>query len=97
MPFISTVHYRQFVGLISGKTKSKSSVHQKTQRSVSEKKVPRSSTGQVASRAFTFRELAAATKNFTAELFLGEGGFGQVYKGIVKGDQVGSPVYEIHY
>ncbi|KAF3954248.1 hypothetical protein CMV_020386 [Castanea mollissima] len=30
---------------------------------------------------FTFRELAAATKNFRADCLLGEGGFGRVYKG----------------
>ncbi|XP_041025771.1 probable serine/threonine-protein kinase PBL7 [Juglans microcarpa x Juglans regia] len=38
---------------------------------------------------FTFRELAAATRNFRAECFLGEGGFGRVYKGRLEGtDQV---------
>lgn len=30
---------------------------------------------------FAFRELAAATKYFRADCLLGEGGFGQVYKG----------------
>ncbi|XP_050206377.1 serine/threonine-protein kinase PBS1 [Mercurialis annua] len=35
----------------------------------------------IASQTFTFRELAAATKNFRQESFLGEGGFGRVYKG----------------
>ncbi|KAE8686889.1 Serine/threonine-protein kinase PBS1 [Hibiscus syriacus] len=37
--------------------------------------------GQIAAQIFTFRELAAATKNFRPESFLGEGGFGHVYKG----------------
>ncbi|KAL1816847.1 hypothetical protein ACET3Z_019421 [Daucus carota] len=32
-------------------------------------------------QTFTFRELAAATKNFRPECLLGEGGFGRVYKG----------------
>ncbi|CAN1313639.1 Serine/threonine-protein kinase PBS1, partial [Linum perenne] len=32
-------------------------------------------------QTFTFRELAVATKNFRPESFLGEGGFGRVYKG----------------
>ncbi|KAK8561536.1 hypothetical protein V6N12_048602 [Hibiscus sabdariffa] len=36
---------------------------------------------QIAAQIFTFRELAAATKNFRPESFLGEGGFGHVYKG----------------
>lgn len=35
----------------------------------------------IAAHTFTFRELAAATKNFRPECFLGEGGFGCVYKG----------------
>jgi hypothetical protein len=30
---------------------------------------------------FTYHDLKAATKNFLPELFLGEGGFGSVYKG----------------
>jgi len=33
--------------------------------------------------AFTLDELKAATKNFSAANFLGEGGFGPVYKGFV--------------
>jgi len=37
--------------------------------------------GQIAAQTFTFRELAAATKNFRPQSFLGEGGFGRVYKG----------------
>ncbi|XP_042393772.1 serine/threonine-protein kinase PBS1-like isoform X1 [Zingiber officinale] len=35
----------------------------------------------ISAHTFTFRELAAATKNFRDEYFLGEGGFGCVYKG----------------
>ncbi|KAL1548501.1 Serine/threonine-protein kinase pbl27 [Salvia divinorum] len=35
----------------------------------------------IAAQIFTFRELAAATKNFRPESLLGEGGFGRVYKG----------------
>lgn len=37
--------------------------------------------GQIAAQTFTFRELVAATKNFRPESFIGEGGFGRVYKG----------------
>lgn len=33
---------------------------------------------------FTFRELATATKNFRDETFIGQGGFGIVYKGKIE-------------
>ncbi|XP_043709893.1 serine/threonine-protein kinase PBL27 isoform X2 [Telopea speciosissima] len=39
------------------------------------------STAHIAAQTFTFRELAAATKNFRQDCQLGEGGFGRVYKG----------------
>jgi len=35
----------------------------------------------IAAQTFTFRELAAATRNFRGDYLLGEGGFGRVYKG----------------
>ncbi|KAG0446948.1 hypothetical protein HPP92_028588 [Vanilla planifolia] len=41
----------------------------------------KSSSSDFSARTFTFRDLAAATKNFRPECFLGEGGFGKVYKG----------------
>lgn len=37
-------------------------------------------------RAFTLAELKAATKNFRAETLVGEGGFGKVYKGLIRGE-----------
>lgn len=41
-------------------------------------------------QTFTFEELAAATGNFRSDCFLGEGGFGKVYKGYLgKINQVG--------
>ena len=43
--------------------------------------LPRDGLGQIAAHTFTFRELAAATMNFHPDTFLGEGGFGRVYKG----------------
>ncbi|KAJ7565713.1 hypothetical protein O6H91_02G072200 [Diphasiastrum complanatum] len=41
----------------------------------------RDGAGRIAAQTFTFRELAAATKNFRPECLLGEGGFGRVYRG----------------
>lgn len=35
----------------------------------------------IAAHTFTFRELAAAAKNFRPDYLLGEGGFGRVYRG----------------
>ncbi|KAL2547235.1 Serine/threonine-protein kinase PBS1 [Forsythia ovata] len=43
---------------------------------------------QIAAQTFTFRELATATNNFRPECFLGEGGFGRVYKGRLPNGQV---------
>ncbi|OAY84816.1 probable serine/threonine-protein kinase PBL25 [Ananas comosus] len=40
--------------------------------------------GNIAAQTFTFRELAAATKNFRPDCLLGEGGFGRVYKGCLE-------------
>ena len=42
--------------------------------------------GNVA-RSFTFRELAAATRNFRDVNLIGEGGFGMVYKGRLESGQ----------
>lgn len=35
-------------------------------------------------REFTHAELKAATRNFAQQNLIGEGGFGQVYKGVIK-------------
>lgn len=40
--------------------------------------------GGTTAKAYTFRELASATKNFRQECLLGEGGFGRVYRGTLK-------------
>ncbi|KAL6581882.1 Serine/threonine-protein kinase pbl27 [Orobanche minor] len=57
----------------SDKSKSRSSNDSK------EATIPKET--NIAAQTFTFRELAAATKNFRPECLLGEGGFGRVYKG----------------
>ncbi|KAK4349051.1 hypothetical protein RND71_031806 [Anisodus tanguticus] len=44
--------------------------------------------GQIAAKTFTFRELAAATRNFRGDCQLGEGGFGRVYKGRLDSNQI---------
>lgn len=45
-------------------------------------------------RAFTYSELKAATKNFSHSTKLGEGGFGCVYKGVIKGFE--DPTQKLH-
>jgi len=62
----------------SERLKSKPSADSKKEASISIKNGP---TANIAAQTFTFRELAAATKNFRPECLLGEGGFGRVYKG----------------
>lgn len=52
----------------------------------------------VAARTFTFRELAAATKNFRGDCLVGEGGFGRVYKGrLESSNQVGQVSSTFNY
>ncbi|PQQ18043.1 putative serine/threonine-protein kinase PBL7 isoform X1 [Prunus yedoensis var. nudiflora] len=60
--------------LCSGK--SSKNAKKKKQKNKPEDQIP-----SISAHTFTFRELAAATKNFRADCILGEGGFGQVYKG----------------
>lgn len=62
----------------SEKLKSRPSANNKKEGSISIKNVP---SANIAAQTFTFRELAAATKNFRPECLIGEGGFGRVYKG----------------
>lgn len=68
----------------SGETKAaaKSNDNAKTKNSGSIKRDV--DNGNIPPQAFTFRELASATKNFKPECLIGEGGFGRVYKGCFK-------------
>lgn len=73
--------FGELIGLsdVSGgekKLSSKSNV-----RSKRELLLPRDGLEQIAAHTFAFRELVAATMNFHPDTFLGEGGFGCVYKG----------------
>ncbi|KAG5113652.1 hypothetical protein JHK82_036921 [Glycine max] len=51
-------------------------------------------TAHIAAQTFTFRELAAATKNFRPECLLGEGGFGRVYKGRLESTGQARPLFK---
>ncbi|RAL54469.1 hypothetical protein DM860_001597 [Cuscuta australis] len=51
-------------------------------------------TANIAAQTFTFRELAAATKNFRSECLLGEGGFGRVYKGQLESTGQARPLFK---
>lgn len=73
----SIVQSHQVVKLNSDKSKSRNGSDPKKEPSVAKD----GSTAHIAAQTFTFRELAAATKNFRPECLLGEGGFGRVYKG----------------
>lgn len=46
-------------------------------------------------RVFTFPELKSATRNFSRSLMVGEGGFGCVYRGVIKGSDDPSERVEI--
>ena len=46
--------------------------------------IPMASLGMDGPRVFTYKELATATKNFNRSELLGRGGFGSVYKGVLR-------------
>lgn len=68
------------------RTKSKNSVGPKVEPSTPmDGAIPN---GNIAAQTFTFDELATATKDFRPECFIGEGGFGRVFKGQLESGQV---------
>lgn len=72
----------QFTGADRLKTRSNIGVR-------SEPSVPKDlHDAQIAAQIFTFRELATATNSFRPECFIGEGGFGRVYKGRLSNGRV---------
>ncbi|KAJ9549552.1 hypothetical protein OSB04_022095 [Centaurea solstitialis] len=74
----ATTHQSHHVSRVSsGKSKSRVSLDPKKEQMVTKDGPP----ANIAAQTFTFRELAAATKNFRPESLLGEGGFGRVHKG----------------
>lgn len=77
LKFSSIYLHPPFCPFCVDKSKSRNGSEQKK-----EPTIPKDgSTAHIAAQTFTFRELAAATKNFRQECLLGEGGFGRVYKG----------------
>jgi len=78
--------FHSYLSLIShvDKSKSKSVSDSKKEKEAPVPKDGASATAHIAAQTFTFRELAAATKNFRPECLLGEGGFGRVYKGCLE-------------
>ncbi|PWA58844.1 serine/threonine-protein kinase, active site protein [Artemisia annua] len=73
--------YPKFEKNIPNTTKTKKNV-------IIKEEEPKSSQGQIVTprlKEFTYAELRSATKNFRPATILGEGGFGQVFKGWVDG------------
>ncbi|KAI5064075.1 hypothetical protein GOP47_0020745 [Adiantum capillus-veneris] len=62
---------------LADKFKSKNSLDSKKEKEGHKDGNPQ----HIAAKTFTFKELAAATKNFRSECLIGEGGFGRVFKG----------------
>lgn len=77
-----TIYFILFIVIDKSKSRTDSNSRKETS-------IPKEgSAGNIAAQTFTFRELAAATKNFRQDCLLGEGGFGRVYKGRLENGQV---------
>lgn len=80
----SALSTNQVLRVNSDKSKSRNGSESKKEALVPKE----GNTAHIAAQTFSFRELAAATKNFRPECLLGEGGFGRVYKGRLENGQL---------
>ncbi|CAA7406287.1 unnamed protein product [Spirodela intermedia] len=69
------------INALPGATKSDETLNVLKESSLDGKEIPKNGLDHISAQTFSFRELAAATKNFRVDCLLGEGGFGRVYKG----------------
>ncbi|KAJ8615321.1 hypothetical protein MRB53_034693 [Persea americana] len=79
----------------SGSEFSSQNVSDLSTESLGRAMYPNLSQRQINLRVFTFRELKAATRNFSRSLMLGEGGFGCVYRGAIRSSEDPSSKLEI--
>lgn len=79
----------------SGSEFSSQNVSDLSTESLGRAMYPNLSQRQINLRVFTFRELKAATRNFSRSLMLGEGGFGCVYRGAIRSSEDPSGKLEI--
>ncbi|KAL9236629.1 hypothetical protein vseg_011273 [Gypsophila vaccaria] len=74
------------VKTFSLRSAAKGKKKQQSQQQQIVEEVEESIAGQkISAQVFTFRQMAAATNNFSIENLVGEGGFGRVYKGYIPG------------
>lgn len=70
-----------FISFYIGASNSDATLNVLKEGLLYEKEIPKNGLSHISAQTFSFRELAAATKNFRVDCLLGGGGFGRVYKG----------------